>query len=165
MVRTQVCHAACFHGPVFVDWWVLVGRRHQLVQSLPSFIVIVLISTSTVSTLLVYRQHFTLNLIGVQGQQSAEQQQCIYRNTFYALKSVMQPAFMDLISSISGFFVGRRHQLVKSLLCFTVNVLISTCSRWMFIPPPSAFAFKGFSTKHDETSEKPFTPPHTPSLS
>ncbi len=51
-----------------------VGRRHQLVQSLPFVIVIVLISTSTVSTLLVHRHHRTLDLIGVQGQQSAEQQ-------------------------------------------------------------------------------------------
>ncbi len=50
----------------------------------------------------------------------------------------MQPAIMDLFSSLSGFFVGQRNQLVKSLPSFFVFVLISTSSRWALIPPPSA---------------------------
>jgi hypothetical protein len=45
---------------------------------------------------------------------------------------------MDLFSSLSGFFVGRRHQLVQSLPFFFVYVLISTSSRLAFIPPPFA---------------------------
>jgi hypothetical protein len=57
---------------------------------------------------------------------------------FYALKPAMQPAIMDLFSSLSGFFVGQRHQLVQSLSSFFIFVLISTSSRLAFIPPPLA---------------------------
>ncbi len=53
-----------------------VGQRHQLVQSLPSYIVIVLISTSTASALLVHRKHPTFDLIAVEDQQLTSQQQC-----------------------------------------------------------------------------------------
>ena len=102
------------------------------VQSLPSFFVIALISTSTASTLFVYRKHPTSNLIAVQDQQLTTQ------NYFYALKPAMQPAIMDLFSSLSVFFVGQRHPLVQSLPFFFVFVLISTSSRLAFIPPPFA---------------------------
>ncbi len=61
-----------------------------------------------------------------------------YSKLFFALKSVMQPTITDLFSSLSGFFIGQRHQLVNSLRSFFVFVLISTSSRWAFIPPPSA---------------------------
>ncbi len=37
------------------------------------------------------------------------------QNYFYALKPAMQPAIMDLFSSMSGYFVGQRHQLEQSL--------------------------------------------------
>ena len=57
---------------------------------------------------------------------------------FYAFKPVMQPANMDLISSLSGPFIGQRHQLVQSLPAFFVFVLISTSSHLAFFPPPSA---------------------------
>ncbi len=40
--------------------------------------------------------------------------------------SVLQPAIVDLLSSIHGFFVGQRHQLVQSLLSFFAIALIST---------------------------------------
>jgi hypothetical protein len=50
----------------------------------------------------------------------------------------MQPDIMDLFSPLSVFFVDQRHQLVQSLPSFFVFVLISTSSRWAFIPPPSA---------------------------
>ena len=115
-----------------------VGQRHQLVQSLPSFFVIDLISTSTASALFVRRKHLTSDLIAVREQQLTGQQQCATQKYFYALKSVVQPASTDLFSSLSGFFIGQRHQLVQSLLFFFVFVLISTSSRWAFIPPPSA---------------------------
>ncbi len=82
-----------------------VGRRHQLVQSIPSSNVIVLISTSTASALPVHRKHPTFDLIAVQGQQLTGQKQCTTQNYFYALKSAMQPTFMDLLLSISKFFV------------------------------------------------------------
>ena len=74
-----------------------------------------------------HRHHITLDLIGVQDKQfSGGQQQCITQSTFYALKPAMQPAFMDLFSSISGFFIGRRHQLVQSLPFFIAIAFIST---------------------------------------
>jgi hypothetical protein len=50
----------------------------------------------------------------------------------------MQPAITDLFSSLSLFFIGQWHQLVQALPSFFVFVLISTSSRWAFIPPPSA---------------------------
>jgi hypothetical protein len=109
-----------------------------LVQSLLFFFAIALISTSTASTLLVHRKHPTSDLIAVQDQQLTEQQQRTTQNYFYALKSVMQPAITDLFTSLSGIFIGQRHQLVQSLPSFFVFVLISTSSRWAFIPPPSA---------------------------
>ena len=115
-----------------------VGQQHQLVQSLPSFFVIALISTSTASTLFVYRKHPTSDLIVVQDQQLTRQQQCITQNCFYALKPVMQPAIMNLFSSLSGFFVGQQHQFLHSQPSFFVFVLISTTSRLAFIPPPFA---------------------------
>jgi hypothetical protein len=108
------------------------------VQSLPSSIVLDLISTFTASTLLVHRSHPTSDLIAVQDQQATGQQQRTTQNYFYALMPVMQPAITDLFSSLSGYFIGQRHQLVKSLPSFFVFVLISTSSRWAFIPPPSA---------------------------
>ena len=103
-----------------------VGLRHQLVQSLPSFFAIALISTSTASALFVHRYQPTSDLIAVQDQQLTGQQQCTTQNYFHALKPVLQPAIMDLFSSVSGFFVGQRHQLVKSLHSFFVIALIST---------------------------------------
>ena len=115
-----------------------VGQRHQLVQSLPSFFAIALISTSTAPALLVHRNHSTFDLIAVQDQQLTRQQQCTTLNYFYALKLVMQLAIMDLFSLVSGFFVGQRNQLVQSLPSFFVFVLISTSSRLAFIPPPFA---------------------------
>jgi hypothetical protein len=75
-----------------------VGQRHQLVQSLPSFFVIALILTYTASTFLVHRNHPTSDRIAVQDQQLTRQQKCTIQNYFYALKSVMQPAIMDLFS-------------------------------------------------------------------
>ena len=103
-----------------------VGQRHQLVQSLPSFFVIALLSTFTASTLFVHRKHPTFDLIAVQDQQLTGQQQCTTQNYFYALKPVLQPAIIDLFSSICGFFVGQQHQLVQSLLFFFAIALIST---------------------------------------
>jgi hypothetical protein len=50
----------------------------------------------------------------------------------------MQPAIMDLFSSLSGFFVGQRHQLVQSLHSFFFFVLISASSHMALIPPPFA---------------------------
>ncbi len=50
----------------------------------------------------------------------------------------MKPAIMDLFSSLSGFFVGQRRQLVQYLPSFFVFVLISTSSRLAFIPPSFA---------------------------
>jgi hypothetical protein len=114
-----------------------VGQRHRLVQSLPSFFAIALISTSTASTLLVHRKHPTSDLIAVQEQLLIGQQQCTTQNYFYALKSAMQPAITYLFLSLSGFFIGQRHQLVQSLPFLFVFVLISTSSRWAFIPLPS----------------------------
>jgi hypothetical protein len=105
---------------------------------LPSFFVIALILTSTAPSLLVHRNHPTSDLISVQDQQLTGQHQCATQNIFCALKPAMQPAIMDLFSSLSGFFVGQRHQLVQSLPFFFVFVLISTFSRLVFIPPPSA---------------------------
>jgi hypothetical protein len=55
-----------------------------------------------------------------------EQQQCATQKHFYALKHILQPAITDLFSSLSGFFVGQRHQLVQSLPFFFVIALIST---------------------------------------
>jgi hypothetical protein len=49
-----------------------------------------------------------------------------YSNSFYAIKPVLQPAIMDLLSSKSEFFVGQRHPLVQSLPSSSVIVLIST---------------------------------------
>ena len=72
-----------------------VGQRHQLVQSLPSSIVIVLISNSTASALLVHRYHPTFDLIAVQDQQLTGQQQYATQNYIYALEPNMQPAIMD----------------------------------------------------------------------
>ncbi len=94
-----------------------VGRRNQLVQFTPSFIAIALISTSTFSTLHAHRHRFTLDLIVAQGQQFTGQQQCITEIQLYAsFKSALRVAIMGLLfSSISGFFVGRRHQFVHSL--------------------------------------------------
>ena len=85
-----------------------VGQRHRLVQSLPFFFAIALISTSTASTLLVHRNHPTFDLIEVQDQQLTRQQQCTTQNNFYALKPVLQPAIMDLLSSIA-LLVHRNH--------------------------------------------------------
>ena len=103
-----------------------VGQRHQLVQSQPSFFAIALFSTSTASTLLVHRNHLTFDLIEVQDQQLTGQQQCTNQNYFYALKPVLQPAIMDLFTSISEFFVGQRHQLVQPLFSSIAIVLILT---------------------------------------
>ena len=103
-----------------------VDKRHLLMQLLPFFFAIALISTSTASALLVHRNHPTFDLIAVQDQQLTGQQQCTTQNYFYALKLVIQPAIMGLFSSISGFFVGQRHQLVKSLPSFFVIALTST---------------------------------------
>jgi hypothetical protein len=64
-------------------------------------------------------------------------------------------AIMDLLSSISGIFVDRRHQLVQFLPSFFVIVLISASYRWALKPPPSAFAIKDSPTKHDEIWMKP----------
>jgi hypothetical protein len=129
--------------PAFMDLLLsisefFVGQRHQLVQSLPSSFVLVLISTFTASALLVHRNHPTSDLIAVQDQQLTGQQQCTTQNYFYALKSVLQPAITDLFSSLRGLFIGQRHQLMQSLPFFFVFVLISTSSRWAFILPPSA---------------------------
>ena len=115
-----------------------IGQRHQFVQSKPSTIAIVLISTSTASSLLAHRNHPTFDLIAVHNKQLTEQQQCTTQIYFYALKSVMQRAITDLFSSLSGFFIGQRHQLVQALPSFFVFVLISTSSRLAFIPPPFA---------------------------
>ena len=90
-----------------------VGRRHQLVQSLPSFYVIALISTSTSSALLIHRYPPAFDLIAVQDQQLTGQQQCTTQNYFCALKPVLPPAIIDLFSSICWFFVGQRHQPVQ----------------------------------------------------
>ncbi len=103
-----------------------VGQRHQFVRSIPSSIVFVLISTPTASALLVHRNHPTSDFIAVQDQQLTGQQQCTTQNYFYALKSVLQPAIMDLLSSIRGFFVGQRHQFVQFLPSFFAVALIST---------------------------------------
>ncbi len=56
----------------------------------------------------------------------------------YALKSAMQPAITDQFSSLSGYFIGQRHQLVQAPPSFFVFVLILAFSRWALIPPPSA---------------------------
>ena len=77
-------------------------------------------------TLLVHRNHPTFDLIAVQDQQLTRQQQCTTRSYFYAFKPVMQPAIMDLFSSLSGFFVGQRHQLVQSLPSFFAIAFILT---------------------------------------
>ena len=116
----------------------VVGQRHQLVQSLFSLCAIAIISTSTASALLVHRNHSNFDLIEVQDQQLIGQQQCTTQNYFYAPKPAMQPALVDLSSSLNGFFVGQRHQLMQSLPYFFVFVLISTSSRLTFFLPPSA---------------------------
>jgi hypothetical protein len=51
---------------------------------------------------------------------------CTTQNYFCALKPAMKPAIMDLLSSISEFFVDQRHQLVQSLPSFFAITLIST---------------------------------------
>ncbi len=79
-------HARCKKmQPAFMDLLLsisefFVGQRHQLVQSLPSSIAFVLISTFTASALLVHRNHPTSDLITVQDQQLSGQQQCITQN-------------------------------------------------------------------------------------
>jgi hypothetical protein len=115
------------------------GQRHQLVQSLPSSIANVLISTFTASTLLNHRDHPTFDLIAVQDQRLTGQQQCATQNYFYVLKPVIQPAFMDLLSSISKFFFGQRHQLLQSLPSFLAIALIlnSTASTLLVHPKHS----------------------------
>jgi hypothetical protein len=123
--------SVCKKQPAFMDLLssisvIFVGQRHQLVMSLPSSIAIVLISTSTASALLVHRNHPTFDLIAVQDQQLIGQQQCATQNYFYAPKPAMQPAIIDLFSSIRGFFVGLRHQLVQSLPSFFAIALILT---------------------------------------
>ena len=95
-------------------------------QSLPSFFVIALISTSIASALLDHRNHLTSDLIAIQDQQLTGQQQCTTQNYAYAPKSAKQPAIMDLLSSIRGFFVGQRHQLVQSPPSSFAIALIST---------------------------------------
>ena len=75
MLRTQACHAACYHGIVFVVKWVLRRSALLLVQPLLPFFVIALIFTSYASTLLVRRNHPTFDIIAVQDQQLAGQQQ------------------------------------------------------------------------------------------
>jgi hypothetical protein len=105
-----------------------VSQRHQLVQSLPYSIVIVLISTYTASALLVHRNHPTPDLIVVQDQLLTGKQQCATLIYLYALKPATQLALMDLFSSIRGFFVGQRHQLVQFLPSFFAIALISTFS-------------------------------------
>ncbi len=112
-----------------------VGQRHQLVQSLPAFFANALISTSTASTRLVHRNLPTSELFAVQEQHLIGQRQCTTQIYFYALKSIMQPTITDLFFFS---FVGQRHTLVQSLPSYFVFVLISTSSRWAFIPSPSA---------------------------
>jgi hypothetical protein len=90
-----------------------------------------LILTYTASALLVHRNHLTFGLIAAQDQQLTGPQQCttgtqIY---FYALKPFMQLAIIDLFSSLRGFFVGQRHQLLLSLPSIFVFVPISISSR------------------------------------
>jgi hypothetical protein len=78
------------------------------------------------ATLLVHRNHPTSDPIALQDQPITRQQQCTTQNYFYSLKPVLQSAIMSLFSSIRGFFVGQRHQLVHSLPSFFVIALIST---------------------------------------
>ena len=49
-----------------------------------------------------------------------------YPSLFYALKLALQSSFMDLFSSISGFFAGQRDHSVQSPPSFFVIALIST---------------------------------------
>ncbi len=99
-----------------------------MVLFLPSSIANFLISTSTASAPLIHRNHPTFDLIAVQDQQQTGQQQWPTQHYFNAPKPAMQPAIMDLFSSLSGFFVGQRHQLVQSLPSFFAIALISTSS-------------------------------------
>ncbi len=80
------------------------------------------------SNFIANRHHFTPGLIAAHNQQLTGQQQCLAKIQFHALEPVMQPAIMDLFSSITGFFVGRRHQLVQSLPASIIIALISTPS-------------------------------------
>ncbi len=77
-----------------------------LLKSLPSFFAIALISTSAASNLLVHRNYPTFDLIEVQDQQLIGQQQCTTKHYFYAPRPAMQPAIMDLFSSLSGSSVS-----------------------------------------------------------
>ncbi len=88
---------------------------HQLQgQRLLIFIPIAIVLITTSSTFIVHRIHLTSDLIAVQDQKLTGQQQCNTQTYFYAPQPVLQSAIMDLFSSKSGFFVGRRHQLVQS---------------------------------------------------
>jgi hypothetical protein len=64
----------------------------------------------------------------VQDQQLTGQQQCATQKYFYALKPVLQSAIMGLFSSISGFFIGQRHQLVQSPPYFIIIIVFISTS-------------------------------------
>ena len=102
-------------------------QLHQLQGKRPLFfflIAIVLITTP--STFIVYRPQLTFDPIAVQNHQLTGQQQCTTQNYCHAPKLALPSAIMDLFLSISGFFVGRRHQLVQSIPSSNAIVLIST---------------------------------------
>ena len=102
-------------------------QLHQLQgQRLLLFFLIAIVLIATPSTFIVYRSHLTFDSIAVQDQQLTGHQQCTTQNYFYALKHVLQSAIMDLFSLISGFFVGRRHQLMQSIPSSNAIFLIST---------------------------------------
>jgi hypothetical protein len=102
-------------------------QLHQLQgQRLLFFFLIAIVLITTPLTFIVNSLHLTFCPIAVQDQQLTGQQQCATQNYFYAFKLVLQSASMDLFSSISWFFVGRRHQLVQSILSSNVIVLNST---------------------------------------
>jgi hypothetical protein len=84
------------------------------------FFLITIVRIKTSSAFIVHRLHLTFDLIAVQDQQLAGQQQCATQNNFYALKPVLQSAIMDLFSSINGFSFRWRYHLVQSLPSFFV---------------------------------------------
>jgi hypothetical protein len=66
---------------------------------------------------------------------------------FYALKPVMQPAITGLLSSITEFFVGQRHQLVQSLPSSIAIVLISTSTASALLVHSNPQCFDWYNTK------------------
>ncbi len=129
-LRTHAFHAACFHGPAFIDKFVIcrsatsAGAGSTLFHRHCPHFDLYRVSSSRSSQ----SSHFRSN----RSPRAAVNRTAAvhYSNLFYAIMSAMQPAITDLFSSLSWFFISQRHQLVQSLPSSIVFVVISTSSRW-----------------------------------